>query len=202
MSRARRRENCSRPTPSSSPPSRASARSTCMPWRTPTGRLRVPTCLQAARGGGGGVIQGRAALLSPVRTGGRAVPTDNGRESCGTERHAYEFYLDLNGTERRTKVQTPTTNGFVERFNTTILDELFRIKTRGELLRDRRDAAGRPKRLLPHYHTERPHLARNHGRRPIETINEVVSQDGYADTSWAIANLNPQHQEVQAQAAL
>ena len=34
-----------------------------------------------------------------------AALTDTGREFCGTDRHAYEFYLDLNGIEhRRTKV--------------------------------------------------------------------------------------------------
>ena len=43
----------------------------------------------------------------------------------------YELYLDLNGIEhRRTKVRTPKTNGFVERFNGTVLDELFRVKPR------------------------------------------------------------------------
>ena len=47
-----------------------------------------------------------------------AVLTDNGREFCGTERHPYELYLALNDIEhRRTKVRTPRTNGFVERFN-------------------------------------------------------------------------------------
>ncbi|QFT29537.1 Integrase core domain protein [Labrenzia sp. THAF82] len=61
----------------------------------------------------------------------KAVLTDNGREFCGTETHPYELYLDLNGIEhRRTKVKTPKTNGFVERFNGTVLDEFFRIKMR------------------------------------------------------------------------
>ena len=37
-----------------------------------------------------------------------AVLTDNGREHCGTDRRAYELYLDLNGIEhRRTKVRNP-----------------------------------------------------------------------------------------------
>ena len=60
-----------------------------------------------------------------------AVLTDNGREFCGTERHPYELYLELNGIEhRRTRVRTPKTNGFVERFNGTVLDEFFRVKMR------------------------------------------------------------------------
>jgi transposase InsO family protein len=45
----------------------------------------------------------------------KSVLTDNGREFCGTERHPYELYLDLNGIEhRRTRVKSPKTNGFVE----------------------------------------------------------------------------------------
>ena len=56
-----------------------------------------------------------------------AVLTDNGREFCGTERHPYELYLALNDIEhRKTRVRTPRTNGFVERFNGTVLEEFFR----------------------------------------------------------------------------
>jgi len=60
-----------------------------------------------------------------------AVLTDNGREFCGTENHPYELYLALNDIEhRRTKVKSPKTNGFIERFNKTVLDEFFRIAFR------------------------------------------------------------------------
>lgn len=86
----------------------------------------------------------------------KAVLTDNGREFCGTEAHPYELYLDLNGIEhRRTKVKTPKTNGFVERFNGTVLDEFFRLKMREtfyesvEALQDDLDG------WLVHYNTER-----------------------------------------------
>lgn len=42
-----------------------------------------------------------------------------------------ELYLDINGIEhRRTRVRTPRTNGFVERFNSTVLDEFFRVTMR------------------------------------------------------------------------
>jgi transposase InsO family protein len=108
-----------------------------------------------------------------------AVLTDNGREFCGTENHPYELYLDLNGIEhRRTKVRSPKTNGFVERFNGTVLDEFFRVKMREtfydsvEALQADLDA------WLVHYNTERPHLGyRNMGRRPAETITSFVSQE-------------------------
>ena len=56
----------------------------------------------------------------------KAVHTDNGREFCGTEGHPYELYLDLNGIEHgRTKVRNPKSNGFVERFNGTALEEFL-----------------------------------------------------------------------------
>ena len=60
-----------------------------------------------------------------------AVLTDNGREFCGRDTHPYELYLALNDIEhRKTRVRRPQTNGFVERFNRTVLDEFFRIKFR------------------------------------------------------------------------
>ena len=54
------------------------------------------------------------------------VLTDNGREFCGSEGHPYRIYLELNEIKHRTtKVRGPQTNGFVERFNRTVLDEFF-----------------------------------------------------------------------------
>ena len=109
-----------------------------------------------------------------------AVLTDNGREFCGTETHPYELYLDLNGIEhRRTKVRTPRTNGFVERFNGTVLDEFFRVKMR-ENFYDTVDALQADlDTWLHHYNTERPHLGyRNMGRRPVETVMQFVNQEG------------------------
>jgi transposase InsO family protein len=81
-----------------------------------------------------------------------------GTEFCGTERHPYELYLDLNGIEhRRTRVKSPKTNGFVERFNGIVLDEFYRVKMREtfyeiiDVLQADLDA------WLVHYNTERSH---------------------------------------------
>ena len=108
-----------------------------------------------------------------------AILTDNGREFCGTDAHPFELYLALAGIEhRKTRVRTPGTNGFVERFNGTVLDEFFRVKMREifyasvEALQDDLDA------WLVHYNTERPHLGyRNMGRRPWDTVSKFVSQE-------------------------
>jgi transposase InsO family protein len=109
----------------------------------------------------------------------KAIITDNGREFCGKDTHPYEMYLELNDIEhRKTKVKTPRTNGFVERFNRTVLDEFFRIAFRTkfyesiEALQEDLDA------WLVHYNTERPHQGyRNQGRRPIDTIMLFKSKD-------------------------
>ncbi len=109
-----------------------------------------------------------------------AVLTDNGREFCGTERHAYELYLALNDIEhRKTKVRTPRTNGFVERFNGTVLEEFFRPVMHQKLFESVEALQADLDAWLIHYNHERPHLGyRNQGRRPWETVEQFVRQGG------------------------
>jgi transposase InsO family protein len=109
-----------------------------------------------------------------------AVLTDNGREFCGTERHPYELYLALNDIEhRKTKVRSPQTNGFVERFNGTVLQEFFRPAMHQKLFASVEDLQGELDGWLHHYNHERPHLGyRNQGRRPWETVERFVRQGG------------------------
>lgn len=111
-----------------------------------------------------------------------AVLTDNGPEFCGTPQHPFEMYLALNEIEhRRTKVRTPKTNGFIERFNRTVLDEFFRVKFR-EKFYERVEALQTDlDDWLLHYNTERPHRGyRNQGRTPflsIQTYLDTVSHE-------------------------
>lgn len=112
-----------------------------------------------------------------------AVLTDNGREFCGTEAHPYELYLELNEIEhRKTRVRTPRTNGFVERFNGTVLDEFFREAFRTTLYETVEALQEDLDRWLLYYNQERSHQGyRNMGRRPIDTINqhlESVAKEG------------------------
>jgi len=101
-----------------------------------------------------------------------AILTDNGREYCGTDAHPYELYLALNDIEhRRTQVRRPQTNGFVERFNRTVLDEFFRVAFRQKLYESVESLQIDLDRWLQEYNYERPHLGyRNQGRCPWETI--------------------------------
>ena len=110
-----------------------------------------------------------------------AVLTDNGREFCGTERHPYELYLALNDIEhRKTKVRSPQTNGFVERFNGTVLEEFFRPVMHAKLFASVEALQAELDTWLRHYNHERPHLGyRNQGRRPWETVERFVRQGGH-----------------------
>jgi transposase InsO family protein len=109
-----------------------------------------------------------------------AVLTDNGREFCGTERHPCELYLALNDIEhRRTRVRAPRTNGFVERFHGTVLEEFFRPVMHQKLFDSVEALQTDLDTWLHHYNRERPHLGyRNQGRRPWETVERFVRQEG------------------------
>lgn len=104
----------------------------------------------------------------------KAVLTDNGSEFRGTENHPYELYLQLNDIQhRRTKVNSPRTNGFVERFNRTVLDEFFRLALRKRVYHSVEQLQASLDAWLTFYNEQRPHLGyRNLGRRPLDTIKQ------------------------------
>lgn len=105
-----------------------------------------------------------------------SVLTDNGREYCGTENHLYEMFLDLNEIKhKKTRVRTPRTNGFVERFNRTILNEFFRVQFRTKFYDTVEELQKDLNEWLKQYNTERSHQGyRNRGRRPIDTVNDYL----------------------------
>ena len=66
---------------------------------------------------------------------------------------------------------TPGTNGFVERFNRTLLDEFFRSCFRKKFYGSVQALQPDLDDWLHQYNYERPHRGcRNLGRRPFETI--------------------------------
>jgi transposase InsO family protein len=105
-----------------------------------------------------------------------AVLTDNGREFCGTEASSLRA---LPGAQRHraqeARVCSPRTNGFVERFNGTVLDEFFRPTMRSHLYQSV-EALQIDLDAWLHCNHERPHLGyRNQGRRSWETVERFVS---------------------------
>lgn len=107
----------------------------------------------------------------------QAILTDNGREFCGADSHRYELYLALCDIEhRRTQVRRPQTNGFVERFNRTVLDEFFRLAMRQTLYESVEALQADLDQWLHFYNYERPHQGyRNMGKRPIDTIRAFAN---------------------------
>src|SRR6201991_3371598 len=63
------------------------------------------------------------------------ILTDRGTEYCGSpDSHEYELYLAVETIDhRRTKVKSPQTNGIVERFHRTMLNEFYRITFRKKI---------------------------------------------------------------------
>jgi transposase InsO family protein len=106
------------------------------------------------------------------------ILTDNGREYCGTDRHPYELYLQLNDIEHRTtRVRRPQTNGFVERFNRTVLDEFFRLAFRTTFYESVEQLQPDLDAWLLYYNTERPHHGyRNMGKRPMDTVEQYLQE--------------------------
>ena len=121
-----------RPTPSSWAPSRSGqGLSPCSGGHLWFLRLRLPARLKQPEAAVAVLHNDVLPFYRKLQLSVKAILTDNGREFCGSERHAYELYLELNGIQhRRTRVRRPKTNGFVERFNGTVLDEFFRLKMR------------------------------------------------------------------------
>ncbi len=129
------------------------------------------------------------------------VLTDNGREFCGTENtrqtHPYELYLQLNDIRhKRTKVRSPRTNGFVERFHRTVLDEFFRQAFRTKLYTGVEELQADLDAWLVYYNAERPHQGyRNMGRRPMDTVAEFLALPDFRERCLAPARQENVSQE-------
>ena len=129
------------------------------------------------------------------------VLTDNGRESCGTENtretHPFELYLSLNGIRHKpTRVRSPRTNGFVERFHRTILDEFFRPAFRTKLFASLAELQADLDAWLVYYNAGRPHQGyRNMGRRPLDTVTEFLALPDWRERCLAPAPQEDARQE-------
>ena len=103
----------------------------------------------------------------------RRMLTDNGGEYCGkVMSHDYELLLDIFGIEHtRTRSNTPQTNGFVERFNRTVLEEFFCVAFRKQWYYSVEELQRDLDTYLWHYNFQRPHSGyRLKGKRPIEVL--------------------------------
>jgi transposase InsO family protein len=101
------------------------------------------------------------------------VLTDRGTEYCGApERHEYELYLAVEDIEHtRTKVKSPQTNGIVERFHKTVLNEFYRVAFRKKIYASIEQLQADLDSWLKEYNELRPHQGRwCYGKTPMQTF--------------------------------
>src|SRR6516162_3609794 len=101
------------------------------------------------------------------------VLTDRGTEYCGApEHHEYELYLAVENIDHtRTKVKSPQTNGIVERFHKTGLNEFYRVAFRRKIYATTEELQRDLDLWLREYNEVRPHQGRwCYGKTPLQTF--------------------------------
>ena len=101
------------------------------------------------------------------------ILTDRGTEYCGKpEHHDYQLYLALNDIDHtRTKTRHPQTNGIVERFHKTVLNEFYQTTFRKKIYANIDQLQADLDEWLVKYNTERTHQGKMCcGRTPFETL--------------------------------
>ena len=105
------------------------------------------------------------------------VLTDRGTEYCGThDRHEYELYLAVEDIDHsRTKAKSPQTNGIVERFHKTMLDEFYRIAFRKKIYATIDDLQADLDLWMREFNEARPHQGKwCFGKTPLQTFLDAI----------------------------
>lgn len=113
------------------------------------------------------------------------ILSDNGREFCGRpDQHPYELFLQLEEIEHRTtKVRRPQSNGFIERFHRTLLDEHLRPSGRTKWYETVDEMQQDLNGFLELYNTRRPHRGRGmNGRTPVTVFLSGLPQPAASAT--------------------
>lgn len=94
------------------------------------------------------------------------------------DQHPYELFLQLEEIEHRTtKVRRPQSNGIVERFHRTVLDEHFRVEGRRTWFETIEEMQAVLDEWLALYNTRRPHQGRNMGgRTPLKAFTDGLKK--------------------------
>ena len=103
--------------------------------------------------------------------------TDRGTEYCGNpEHHQYELYLAIEDIDHsRTKTKSPQTNGIVERFHKTVLDEFYRIAFRKKIYGSIAELQADLDAWVETYNEDRPHQGRwCFGKTPMRTFLDAT----------------------------
>ena len=101
------------------------------------------------------------------------ILTDRGTEYCGNpEHHEYELYLAVEDIDHtRTKTKSPQTNGIVERFHRTVLEEFYRVAFRKKIYPSITALQSDLDEWIAAYNEVRPHQGRwCYGKTPMQTL--------------------------------
>jgi len=105
------------------------------------------------------------------------ILTDRGTEYCGShDRHEYELYLAVENIDHsRTKAKSPQTNGIVERFHKTMLDEFYRVAFRKKVYESIAELQTDLDAWIADYNQARPHQGRYcFGKTPFMTFLDAA----------------------------
>ena len=106
------------------------------------------------------------------------VLTVRGTEFCGAhDRHEYELYLAVEDIDHtRTRTKSPQTNGIVERFHKTMLDEFYRVAFRKKLYSAISELQTDLDAWLDDYNHNRTHQGRYcFGKTPMQTFLDAAT---------------------------
>ncbi len=120
----------------------------------------------------------------------KAILSDNGREFCGRpDKHPYELFLQLEDIHHKTtQVRRPQSNGFLERFHRTLLDECLRIQGRKTWFEDIHQLQTTIDSFLTTYNFHRPHQGRGmKGKTPFDAFNQGIPKKQDIDSKKAAA---------------
>jgi transposase InsO family protein len=118
------------------------------------------------------------------------VLSDNGREFCGRpDRHPYQLFLQLEEIEHRTtRVKRPQSNGIVERFHRTLLDEHFRVEGRKTWFETVEEMQAVLDDYIDGYNQRRPHQGRGmNGRPPAQAFRDGLPSSAPSATTVSSA---------------
>lgn len=110
------------------------------------------------------------------------ILTDRGTEYCGkVDQHDYQLYLAVQNIDHtKTKAKHPQTNGIVERFHRTILNEFYQTAFRKKIYSTLEELQGDLDRWIDYYNKQRTHQGKMcYGRTPWQTFldgKEIVKE--------------------------
>ena len=105
------------------------------------------------------------------------ILTDRGTEYCGNpERHEYELYLAVENIDHsRTQTKSPQTNGIVERFHKTVLNEFYRVAFRKKIYSSLEELQEDLDAWMREYNEIRSHQGRwCYGKTPMATFLDTA----------------------------